>query len=178
MVARCVLLLLLLCTKGCVFIRSRLRKCSHERRERERERKSTTGVSLGLFAKRGSEGNARDALWEEREREREREKEREKEIAQCKCIISNDYLVVVLVADDRSQSRDVAQSRQDDKEAETITTIPRRRPHHRPHPRCFGAGLLHNNREGERHREMCVSRSNKTSFGSLSLLVGFKVLSP
>ena len=143
-------------------------------REREREKEHDGGQSRSLCQTRFRGQRARRALV----REREREKEREKEIAQCKCIISNDYLVVVLVADDRSQSRDVAQSRQDDKEAETITTIPRRRPHHRPHPRCFGAGLLHNNREGERHREMCVSRSHKTSFGSLSLLVGFKVLSP
>ena len=145
-------------------------------REREREKEHDGGQSRSLCQTRFRGQRARRALV--REREREREKEREKEIAQCKCIISNDYLVVVLVADDRSQSRDVAQSRQDDKEAETITTIPRRRPHHRPHPRCFGAGLLHNNREGERQREICVSRSNKTSFGSLSLLVGFKVLSP
>ena len=133
-------------------------------RERERARRGSVSVSLPNAVPRATRATRSG----KREREREREKEREKEIAQCKCIISNDYLVVVLVADDRSQSRDVAQSRQDDKEAETITTIPRRRPHHRPHPRCFGAGLLHNNREGERQREICVSRSNKTSFGSLS----------
>ena len=143
------------------------------RTEREREKEHDGGQSRSLCQTRFRGQRARRALV----REREREKEIEKEIAR-KCIISNDYLVVVLVADDRSQSRDVAQSRQDDKEAETITTIPRRRPHHRPHPRCFGAGLLHNNREGERQREICVSRSNKTSFGSLSLLVGFKVLRP
>ena len=129
-------------------------------RERERARRGSVSVSLPNAVPRATRAT--------RSGKREREREREKEIAQCKCIISNDYLVVVLVADDRSQSRDVAQSRQDDKEAETITTIPRRRPHHRPHPRCFGAGLLHNNREGERQREICVSRSNKTSFGSLS----------
>ena len=128
--------------------------------EREREKEHDGGQSRSLCQTRFRGQRARRALV----REREREKEREKEIAR-KCIISNDYLVVVLVADDRSQSRDVAQSQDD--EAETITTIPRRRPH-RPHPRCFGAGLLHNNREGERQREICVSRSNKTSFGSLS----------
>ena len=129
-------------------------------RERERARRGSVSVSLPNAVPRATRATRSG------KREREREREREKEIAQCKCIISNDYLVVVLVADDRSQSRDVAQS-QDDKEAETITTIPRRRPH-RPPPRCFGAGLLHNNREGERQREICVSRSNKTSFGSLS----------
>ena len=58
--------------------------------------------------------------------------------------------MVVLVADDRSQSRDVAQKSQDD-EAETLT-LPRRRPH-RPPPRCFGAGLLLHKRERERERE-------------------------
>ena len=66
-------------------------------------------------------------------------------------LISNDYLVVVLVADDRSQSRDVAQKSQDDDDAETLT-LPRRRPH-RPPPRCFGAGLLLHNRERERERD-------------------------
>ena len=92
-------------------------------------------------------------------------------------IISNDYLVVVLVADDRSQSRDVAQKSQDD-EAETLT-LPRRRPH-RPPPRCFGAGLLlhkrERERERERRREILCRRDHTTSFGSLSLLLGFKVL--
>ena len=125
----------------------------------EREKEHDGGQSRSLCQTRFRGQHARRALV------RERERKREKEIAR-KCIISNDYLVVVLVADDRSQSRDVAQS-QDDKEAETITTIPRRRPH-RPPPRCFGAGLLHNNREGERQREICVCRDHKTSFGSLS----------
>ena len=132
--------------------------------EREREKEHDGGQSRSLCQTRFRGQHARRALV----REREREREREKEIAR-KCIISNDYLVVVLVADDRSQSRDFAQS-QDDKEAETIT-IPRRRRRRRPHrppPRCFGAGLLRN-REGERHREMCkVCRDHTPSFGSLS----------
>ena len=128
-------------------------------RKKERARRGSVSVSLPNAVPRAK--LARRALVREREREKERKRDRASVH-----LISNDYLVVVLVADDRSQSRDVAQS-QDDKEAETITTIPRRRPH-RPHPRCFGAGLLHNNREGERQREICVSRSNKTSFGSLS----------
>ncbi len=134
-------------------------------REREREKEHDGGQSRSLCQTRFRGQRARRALV----REREREKEREKEIAQCKCIISNDYLVVVLVADDRSQSRDVAQSRQDDKEAETITTIPRRRPHHRPHPRCFGAGLLHIIIEKERDTEKCVCRDHTKLLLDLSL---------
>ena len=131
-------------------------------RERERARRGSVSVSLPNAVPRATRATRSG------KRERERERERKKEIAR-KCIISNDYLVVVLVADDRSQSRDFAQS-QDDKEAETIT-IPRRRRRRRPHrppPRCFGAGLLRN-REGERHREMCkVCRDHTPSFGSLS----------
>ena len=137
-------------------------------RERERARRGSVSVSLPNAVPRAT--RATRSGKREREREREREKEREKEIAQCKCIISNDYLVVVLVADDRSQSRDVAQSRQDDKEAETITTIPRRRrPHHRPHPRCFGAGLLHIIIEKERDTEKCVCRDHTKLLLDLSL---------
>ena len=139
----------------------------HERRERERKR-ARRGQSRSLCP-RLFRGHATT-----RSGTREREKERKRSRV---CIISNDYLVVVLVADDRSQSRDVAQSQDD--EAETITTIPRRRPH-RPPPRCFGAGLLHNNREGERQREICVSRSNlfqrTQNFFWISLLLGFRVL--
>ena len=94
------------------------------------------------------------------------------------CIISNDYLVVVLVADDRSQSRDVAQSRQDDKEAETIiqyvvvvvvviiVLL-----------RVVLVRVSCIERE-ERDTEKFVCRDHTKLLLDLSLLVGFKVLSP
>ena len=62
--------------------------------------------------------------------------------------------MVVLVADDRSQSRDVAQSQDDEAETMTMPRRRRRRPH-RP-PRCFGAGLLHRERERAPTRNLCV----------------------
>ena len=112
-------------------------------RKKERARRGSVSVSLPNAVPRAK--LARRALVREREREKERKRDRASVH-----LISNDYLVVVLVADDRSQSRDVAQKSQDD-EAETLT-LPRRRPH-RPPPRCFGAGLLLHKRERERERE-------------------------
>ena len=138
------------------------------RTERERKKKSTTGsvsVSLPAVVPRARETT--------RSGTREREKERKRSRV---CIISNDYLVVVLVADDRSQSRDFAQSQDDEVETITIPRRPRRRRPHRPRrrrpPRCFGAGLLHRERERDKEKFVCRDptffKGHKTSFGSLS----------
>ena len=137
------------------------------RTEREKKKRARRGQSRSLCP-RLFRGHATT-----RSGTREREKERKRSRV---CIISNDYLVVVLVADDRSQSRDFAQSQDD--EVETIT-IPRRRRRRRPHrprrlrpPRCFGAGLLHRERERDKEKFVCRDptffKGHKTSFGSLS----------
>ena len=139
--------------RGCVFIRSHVCQSVRTNGERERARR---GQSRSLCPRLLFRGHATTRSGtREREKERKRERKKRSRVHQIIArIFSNDYLVVVLVANDRSR-RDFAREEETKSDGDV-----RERSRPRPlRPPRFGA-LLHGGRARDKREREIVSRSD------------------